>query len=95
MGSLNNEMNKKETPDFYTLKGVIENLFDIFLGLEKGLYIRLKKILKIINLCTPLKRPQLNFLGKKCHYIGYFWKLHPILADKMKLNQDLFVLNLI
>ena len=29
--------------------------------LKKELFIQPLKILKIINLCTPLKRPQLNF----------------------------------
>ena len=85
--------NKKETPDFYTLKGVIENLFDI-LGLEKRIVYSPLKNPENYKFMHPFKTATVELLGKNAINIGYFGKLHPILADKMKLNQDLFVFEL-
>ena len=42
----------------------------------------------------PYQTATVGLLGKNLTNLGYFGKIHPILADKMKLNQDLFVFEL-
>lgn len=93
-GNINNELwDKKGTPDFYTMKGVIENLFDI-LGIEKRIVYSEFKDVEKIKFMHPYQTATVGLLGKNLTNLGYFGKLHPVLADKMKLNQDLFVFEL-
>lgn len=93
-GNINNELwDKKGTPDFYTLKGVIENLFDI-LGIEKRIVYSEFKDVEDCKFMHPYQTATVGLLGKNLINLGYFGKLHPVLADKMKLNQDLFVFEL-
>ena len=93
-GNINNELwDKKGTPDFYTMKGVIENLFDI-LGVEKRIVYSEFKDAENCKFMHPYQTASVGLLGKNLVNLGYFGKLHPVLADKMKLNQDLFVFEL-
>ncbi len=93
-GNINNELwNKKDTPDFYTLKGVIENLFDI-LNLEKRIVYSQLKNADNFKFMHPYQSATIELLGKNPINIGYFGKIHPVLCDKMKFNQDLFVFEL-
>ncbi len=93
-GNINNELwDKKGMPDFYTMKGVIENLFDI-LGIEKRIVYSEFKDVEKIKFMHPYQTATVGLLGKNLTNLGYFGKLHPVLADKMKLNQDLFVFEL-
>ncbi len=90
-GNINNELwNQKNAPDFYTLKGVIEKLFDT-LGLEKRVVYSPLKNADDFKFMHPYQTATVELLGKNALNIGYFGKVHPVLADKMKLNQDLFV----
>ena len=90
-GNINNELwNKKDMPDFYTLKGAIEKLFDT-LGLEKRVVYSHLKNPDDFKFMHPYQTATVELLGKNSLNIGYFGKIHPVLADKMKLNQDLFV----
>lgn len=88
-GHTNNEYwNKKETADFYTIKGVLENLFEI-LGLTKRIvFSPLKEDKKFMH---PYQTATIELLGKNPINIGYVGKIHPVLSDKLKFNQDLFV----
>lgn len=73
--------------DFYTLKGVFENLFN-----ELGLSNRIQyKPCEDVNTVHPYRSAKITMLGKNTIELGYFGQLHPILKDKMKLNQDAFV----
>lgn len=73
--------------DFYTLKGVFENLFN-----ELGLSNRIQyKPCEDVNTVHPYRSAKITMLGKNLIELGYFGQLHPILKDKMKLNQDAFV----
>ncbi len=93
-GNINNEMwNKEGTPDFYMLKGVIENLFNI-LNIERRIVYSNLKNPENYKFMHPYQTATVELLGKNPVNIGYFGKIHPILADKMKLNQDLFVFEL-
>lgn len=93
-GNINNELwTKTGVPDFYTMKGVIENLVDI-LGLERRIVYSPLKDADNYKFMHPYQSATVELLGKHPVNIGYFGKLHPVLADKMKLNQDLFVFEL-
>ena len=76
--------------DFYTVKGIFEHLFEV-LGVER----RIK-----LNLCSdidymhPYRTAEVLLLGKKPERIGYFGQIHPILKDKLKLNQNAFLFEL-
>jgi phenylalanyl-tRNA synthetase beta chain len=73
--------------DFYTLKGVFEKLFE-----ELGLSSRIQfKPCEDVNVLHPYKSAKLVMLGKNLINLGYFGQLHPILKDKLKLNQDAFL----
>lgn len=88
-GHTNNEYwNKKENADFYTIKGILENLFEI-LGLTKRIvFSPLKEDKKFMH---PYQTASIELLGKNPINIGYVGKIHPVLSDKLKFNQDLFV----
>ena len=88
-GHTNNEYwNKKENADFYTIKGILENLFEI-LGLTKRIvFSPLKEDKKFMH---PYQTATIELLGKNPMNIGYVGKIHPVLSDKLKFNQDLFV----
>ena len=88
-GHTNNEYwNKKENADFYTIKGILENLFEI-LGLTKRIvFSPLKEDKKFMH---PYQTATIELLGKNPINIGYVGKIHPVLSDKLKFNQDLFV----
>ena len=82
--------------DFYTVKGVFEKLFEE-LGIEK----RIKLIpledsdLKDSHTTLhPYKSAVVTVLGQKSESVGYFGQLHPLLKDKLKLNQDVYFFKL-
>lgn len=73
--------------DFYTLKGIFENLFN-----ELGLSNRIQfKPCENVNLLHPYRSTKIVMLGKNLLELGYFGQVHPILKDKLKLNQDAFL----
>ncbi|MBE7706742.1 MAG: phenylalanine--tRNA ligase subunit beta [Cyanobacteria bacterium SIG30] len=90
-GSVNNEIwNKKIPVDFYNLKGVLENMFEI-LGLSNRIVYSDIKTEDKYDFLHPAQSAKIQMLGKNLINLGYIGKLHPVLNDKMKLNQDLFV----
>lgn len=79
--------------DFYTVKGIIENLFN-----ELDVTRRIKlvpldqtELAKTHKIFHPYRTAVIMLLGKKPQPIGYFGQIHPTLIDKMKLNQDAFL----
>lgn len=75
------------TVDFYTLKGIFENLFD-----ELGIITRIQlKPCDDVNTLHPYRSAKFFMLGKNLTEIGYIGQIHPILKDKLKLNQDAFI----
>ncbi len=82
--------------DFYTVKGIMEKLFTE-LGVEKR--IKLVPLDKSSLAAThttmhPYKSAVVTVLGKNPQPVGYFGQIHPILKDKLKLNQDAFIFKL-
>ncbi len=87
----NSKWQVKTQTDFYTLKGIMENLFN-----ELDVTKRIK-----LTACTdidyyhPYRSAKVNILGKNLTCIGYFGQIHPILKDKMKIKgQDVFMFEL-
>ena len=81
----------KEKTDFYTLKGIIENLFE-----ELDVVKRIKLTpCEDVDYMHPYRSAKVNILGKNLTCIGYFGQIHPILKDKLKLKgQDAFLFEL-
>ena len=72
---------------------MLENLFEE-LGIEKRIkYVSLDKsdLAKSHQILHPYRSAAICLLGKNLTTIGYFGQIHPILKDKMKLNQDAFI----
>ena len=89
----NSKWQVKNQSDFYTVKGMLENLFEE-LGIEKRIkYVSLDKsdLAKSHQILHPYRSAAICLLGKNLTTIGYFGQIHPILKDKMKLNQDAFI----
>lgn len=73
--------------DFFTVKGIFENLFN-----ELGISNRIQyKAVNDVNVIHPYKSAKIVMLGKTPIELGYFGELHPILKDKMKFNQNAFL----
>jgi len=73
--------------DFFTLKGIFENLFN-----ELGLSSRIQfKSCEDVNSLHPYRSSKIVMLGKNLLELGSFGQLHPILKDKLKLNQEAFL----
>ena len=87
-GSVNNEKwNLKKEPDFYTLKGVMENLFG-----ELGLSNRIQfRPIENTNYLHPKRSATIVALGKTPTVVASFGQLHPIIKEKQKFTQDVFV----
>lgn len=73
--------------DFYTVKGLFENLFN-----ELGIFGRIQfKPCENVDVLHPYRSAKVVMLGKNLLELGYMGQLHPILKDKLKLNQDAFL----
>ena len=83
----NSKWQQAQKTDFYTLKGVFEKLLSN-LGLENRIQIQAEEN---VNFMHPYKTAKLVMLGKTPKNIGFFGQIHPLLKDKMKLNQDAFI----
>ncbi len=88
----NSKWQVKVQPDFYTVKGIVENLFEEF-GVQK----RIKLVpleessLKDLSILHPYRSAAICVLGKQLETIGYVGQIHPLLKDKLKLNQEAFI----
>jgi phenylalanyl-tRNA synthetase beta chain len=87
----NSKWQTKSQTDFYTLKGIMENLFT---ELEVGKRIKLTPC-EDVDYMHPYRSAKVNILGKNLTNIGYFGQLHPILKDKLKIKgQEVFIFEL-
>lgn len=87
----NSKWQVKTQTDFYTLKGIMENLFT-----ELDVTKRIKlTACNDVDYMHPYRSAKVNILGKNLTCIGYFGQIHPILKDKMKIKgQDVFMFEL-
>ena len=79
--------------DFYTVKGIVDNLMD-----ELGL----AKRIKLVSLADsplaethkslhPYRTGVMMLLGKRPEVIGYYGQINPELRDRLKMKQDAFL----
>ena len=89
----NSKWQKTAALDFYTVKGLLDSLFEE-LGVERRLKIvPLDKspLVQSHGILHPYKTAVIMLLGKTPQAIGYYGQIHPLLKDKMKLNQDAYL----
>ncbi len=89
----NSKWQKTAELDFFTVKGIIENLF-AELGVEKRIkLVPLEKspLAQSHSSLHPYKTAVIMLLGKTPMPIGYYGQIHPILKDKLKMNQDAYL----
>ena len=89
----NSKWQVKTSPDFYTVKGILEKLF-AELGVEKRIKLTpfdKSPLAQTHAIMHPYRSAAVNILGKNLQTIGYFGQIHPILKDKMKFNQEAFI----
>ena len=91
-GSCNNNLTLKKEDDFFTLKGVLEALFDK-LNLSKRIVYSAfsENDLKNYEFVHPAQAATISILGKNKQTIGFIARVHPALSDKMKFNQPLYI----
>lgn len=92
----NSKWQVKSQSDFYTVKGVFEQMFKE-LGVERRIkFAPLEDAEGLAgdSLLHPYRSAKIMLLGKKPMNIGFVGQIHPILKDKMKLNQDAFIFEL-
>ena len=93
-GEINNSIWQHDLKtDFYTVKGIVDNLLN-----ELGVANRIKVIpIKDSELADshralhPYRTAVLTLLGKTPQVIGYYGQVNPELRDKLKIKQDAFL----
>jgi phenylalanyl-tRNA synthetase beta chain len=90
-GDTNQNLWKKSPKaDFYTLKGVMESLFSL-LNISSRVKLATGEDCEYLH---PGRSAKVVLLGKNPETIGYFGEIYPIIKDKMKINQDIFLFEL-
>lgn len=89
----NSKWQKTATLDFYTVKGILEQLFEELKVQKRIKFIPLDKsdLKDSHTVLHPYKSAVIAILGKSPLTIGYLGQIHPVLKDKLKLNQDAYV----
>ena len=89
----NSKWQVNSQPDFYTAKGIVENLFEEFDITKRIKLVPIEdsKIAKYDSILHPYRSAAICLLGKELTTIGYVGQIHPVLKDKMKLKQDAFI----
>jgi len=78
---------KSENVDFYTLKGVIENIFEELKLSQRVVYSPCENV-KYLH---PKRSANAVVLGKNKAPVAIFGELHPIIKDKLKFNQEIYL----
>ncbi|MBQ3819074.1 phenylalanine--tRNA ligase subunit beta, partial [bacterium] len=78
----NSKWQVKTLTDFYTVKGIVEKLFE---ELDVVKRIKLTQC-SDIDYMHPYRSAKINILGKDLVNIGYFGQIHPLLKDKLKIK---------
>lgn len=78
---------KRPKVDFYTMKGVIDEFLNL-LNLSNRVKIEAAENCEYLH---PGRSAKLVLLGKKPQIVGYFGEVYPLLRDKMKLTQNIYL----
>ncbi len=90
LGNVNNELwNLQHKNDFYLAKGALDNLFAELKIANRIVYSNDKETAPAYM--HPAQSARIELLGKKGDVVGYVGKIHPLLLNDMKINQDIFV----
>ena len=81
---------QKPELDFFNVKGIVQNLLNL-LGLENRVQIRQYQKEDAKDFLHPGKCAKLVLLGKQPLEVGFFGELHPILKDKEKFQQNVYI----
>ena len=76
--------------DFYTLKGVLEDLFSVLGMSERVKYTPCEDLTYL----HPGRSAKLSLLAKGNPQIGIFGEVHPILTEKLKSTQKIYIFEL-
>lgn len=89
----NSKWQVKTTVNFYTVKGILENLFKELDVLRRIKIVPIEKtdLINTHKALHPYRTAVIMLLGKRPLPIGYFGQVHPTLIDKLKLNQNAFL----
>jgi len=89
----NSKWQLKTQPDFYMVKGIVENLFEDLNVTRRIKLVPIEEteLAKTHKVFHPYRTAVVMLLGKKPQPIGYFGQIHPTLQDKLKLNQEAFL----
>jgi phenylalanyl-tRNA synthetase beta chain len=89
----NSKWQNPNKTNFYTVKGIVENLFEDLEITRRIKIVPLEQspLSATHNVFHPYRTAVVMLLGKQPQPIGYFGQLHPTLVEKLKLNQDAFL----
>ena len=91
----NNSLYNVQNPDFFTLKGSLESLFEKLGILKRVVFSAFSaEDVEKYKFLHPAQSASIAILGKNKEPAGFIGKLHPVLSDKLKFNQDLFIFEL-
>ena len=91
-GQMNNNLLNSKQDDFFTLKGVLEGLFERLNLSKRVIYTQFSESdRKHYEFIHPAQGATISILGKNKEPIGFIGRLHPVLADKLKFNQPLYI----
>ena len=76
-----------EEVDFYTLKGVIEDIFEELKLTQRVVFAPCEDV-KYLH---PKRSAYATILGKNKAPVAKFGQLHPIVKDRLKFHQDVFI----
>lgn len=86
----NDKWIKKPALDFFSAKGMMQEVLEI-LGLENRVQFRPFTAQDSKEFLHPGKSAKLIMLGKQPLEVGFFGELHPILKDKEKFQQNVYL----
>lgn len=89
----NSKWEVKTNSDFFYVKGIVENLLNELDVMRRIKFVPLEQteLASNHNVLHPYRTGVIMLLGKKPQPIGYFGQLHPVIEDKLKLNQKAFL----
>ena len=89
----NSKWEVKTETDFFYVKGIVENLLNELDVMRRIKFVPLEQteLAATHNVLHPYRTGVIMLLGKKPQPIGYFGQLHPVIEDKLKLNQKAFL----
>lgn len=92
----NSKWQTNGTTDFYTVKGLVDNLLNELgvAGRIKLMPIKESPLADSHRALHPYRTAVMTLLGKTPQVVGYYGQVNPELRDKLKIKQDSFIFKL-